>query len=218
MPPPHPLRALAGLLLFAGLTAAVSAADIDPTLGAPFAQRERPTLGSADAAVVVVEVRSFQCSHCRAFHERVFPAVKEHYITPGTVRWVMLDSPSSPDEPASPVLAVARSALRQGRYWEMENFLFENSRRPSSILFERAAAHPAVDGPRLRTALSRDEARADLAADFAEILRLEIKSLPTFILRKRQADGRFIEARIDGYPTEDHFRQVIEGLMAAPER
>jgi len=210
-------RALAALLLFAGLTAAVPAADIDPALGPPFTRRERPTLGPADAAVVVVEVRSFQCSHCRAFHERVFPAVKERYIVPGTVRWVMLDSPSSPDEPANPALTVARNALRQGRYWEMEAFLFENGRRPSSILFERTAAHPAIDGPRLRTALSRDEARADLADDLGEILELKIKSLPTFILRKRQADGRFIEARIDGYPTEDHFRRVLDGLLAAPE-
>ncbi|GAB1489509.1 hypothetical protein MASR2M8_19620 [Opitutaceae bacterium] len=211
------LHLLAGLFLGAGLAADATAVEIDLLLGAPFTVRERPTLGPADAAVIVIEVRSFQCNQCRAFHDKVFPLLSERYLKTGSIRWVMLDAPIAPDQPNNPALEVAWAAHRQGRYWEMQDFLFEHAHRPSSILFGRAATQPGIDASRLQSALSKGEARSAMAADLAEITALKVTALPTFILRKRKTEGGFTEARIDGYPTEAHFRSVLDGLMATPE-
>ena len=53
----------------------VAASEPDPRLGPALARRERPVLGSATAPIVVIEVSSFRCAHCRDFHEKIFPAL-----------------------------------------------------------------------------------------------------------------------------------------------
>lgn len=55
----------------------------DPRLGAPFVRRERAVLGDESARVVVIEFSSFKCSHCRTFHEEVFPHLRRRYIDTG---------------------------------------------------------------------------------------------------------------------------------------
>ncbi|WP_375257416.1 DsbA family protein [Citreimonas sp.] len=45
------------------------------------------TLGAEDAPVEVIEYASYTCPHCAAFHEDVFPQMKEDYIDTGKVRF-----------------------------------------------------------------------------------------------------------------------------------
>jgi len=46
-------------------------------------------LGSdAEDAVTLVEYASFTCSHCKAFHDQVFPGIKEDYIDTGKIKFV----------------------------------------------------------------------------------------------------------------------------------
>jgi protein-disulfide isomerase len=46
------------------------------------------TLGNPDAPVTMIEYASFTCPHCRTFHERVFPQVKENYVEPGRIHYI----------------------------------------------------------------------------------------------------------------------------------
>lgn len=46
------------------------------------------TLGDPDAPVTMIEYASFTCPHCRTFHERVLPRLKEDYIDPGRVFYI----------------------------------------------------------------------------------------------------------------------------------
>ena len=48
-------------------------------------------LGAEDAAVEVIEYASLTCPHCARFHTDVFGKLKENYIEPGQVRFVMRD-------------------------------------------------------------------------------------------------------------------------------
>jgi protein-disulfide isomerase len=50
-------------------------------------------LGKADAPITVVEYASMTCSHCAAFHNKVFDALKEKYIDTGKVRFIMREFP-----------------------------------------------------------------------------------------------------------------------------
>ena len=50
-------------------------------------------LGKADAPITVVEYASMTCGHCAAFHNKVFPALKEKYIDTGKVRFVFREFP-----------------------------------------------------------------------------------------------------------------------------
>ena len=55
--------------------------------------KDSPTLGSADAAVTVVEFTDYQCAYCLRFIQQTFPKLKEQFIDTGKVRWVVRDMP-----------------------------------------------------------------------------------------------------------------------------
>jgi protein-disulfide isomerase len=49
--------------------------------------------GKADAPVTIVEYASLTCGHCAAFHNTVFPKIKEKYVDSGQVRFIMREFP-----------------------------------------------------------------------------------------------------------------------------
>ncbi len=212
----HLPAALGVVLLLAGAwagTARAEATPIDPALGAPLAVRPRPTLGSEAAAIVVIEVRSFKCAHCRSFHERVFPTLKEKYIATGVIRWVRIDGTPDKSDANSGVFAVARCATQQKNYEILESFLFRNGARPSSFLYGQAQSFPGIDAEAFASCIRSGDSLAEVRADFAEVAALKVTVLPTFILRKRRPNGEFLETRIEGYPQADYFERVLTQLQ-----
>jgi protein-disulfide isomerase len=195
--------------------ASAPAAAIDPRLGAPFTLRERPSLGSPSASIVIIDVSNFQCSHCRDFHQDVFPELRKHYIDTGKVQWVMLNGSIVPADQDAPVFAVAHWALRQGRYWQMEDFLFANSQASAGAFMELLAKNdPAVAGE-IEACLRPDSSVGrEVAADFAEIARLKVPGTPMFYVRRWKHGGKYIQARIYDYESFDYFENVIARLMA----
>ncbi len=62
-------------------------------------------LGKADAPCTIVEYASMTCGHCAAFHNKVFPALKEKYIATGKVRFIMREFPLDTLAAAASMLA-----------------------------------------------------------------------------------------------------------------
>jgi protein-disulfide isomerase len=62
-------------------------------------------LGNADAPITVVEYASMTCGHCAAFHNKVFPALKEKYVDTGKVRFIMREFPLDSLAAAASMLA-----------------------------------------------------------------------------------------------------------------
>jgi protein-disulfide isomerase len=61
--------------------------------------------GDANAPVTVVEYASMTCGHCAAFHNKVFPALKEKYVDTGKVRFIMREFPLDDRAAAASMLA-----------------------------------------------------------------------------------------------------------------
>ena len=62
-------------------------------------------LGDPKAPVTIVEYASMTCSHCATFHVNTYPAMKERYITPGRVYYVLREFPLDPLAAAAFMLA-----------------------------------------------------------------------------------------------------------------
>lgn len=52
---------------------------------------EEMATGAEDAPVTVIEYASLTCPHCATFHNQVYDRIKENYIEPGKVRFVVRD-------------------------------------------------------------------------------------------------------------------------------
>ncbi len=173
-------------------------------------------LGSDRAPVVVIEVASFKCSHCRAFHEQVFPRLREKYIETGLVQWVILNAADDPSEEFTPVFPIARCALREGRYWDMLDVLFQAGGRSPSLQSDLVAKHRPMDRAELESCRRDRAVRLEVAADFAEYRTLQVRGTPTFLLRKLGSDGSRTTATIAGSQSLEHFQHVLEELLKAP--
>lgn len=53
-------------------------------------------LGQEDAPLTIIEYASMTCGHCAEFHNQVLPKIKENYIEPGKVKFVLRDMPWDP--------------------------------------------------------------------------------------------------------------------------
>lgn len=62
-------------------------------------------LGSADARVTIIEYASMTCSHCAAFHETTWPALKAKYVDTGKVKFILREFPLDPLAAAAFMLA-----------------------------------------------------------------------------------------------------------------
>jgi protein-disulfide isomerase len=189
----------------------------DPRLGAPFAKRERAVLGAETASVVVIEFSSFRCTHCRAFHEEVFPQLRERYVDTGKVQWVIINASNEAADRSSPVFLVARGALQQGRYWEMVDSLYQVGLHPPGFLAELITNSPRTGGRRsLEESLRDPSVREAVAADFSEYAMLGVRGTPTFLLRRLGRDGRWTRAILEDFQPLDYFQRVLDGLLKGP--
>ena len=211
------LTSLALCLACIALRASESnAPPTDSRLGSPFAMRDRAVLGPDTTRVVVIEFSSFNCAHCRAFHEKVFPLLRERYINTGKVQWVIINASNDTGDRTSPVFLVARGALRQGRYWDLVDSLYQVASRPPGFLAELIDKSPQADRAGLRASLSDKSVREAVAGDFSEYVELRIRGTPTFLLRKLGRDGRWTRAILEDFQTLDYFQQVLDGLLREP--
>lgn len=203
------------LLFIAALACAGCAhAATDPALGEPFALRPRPALGPADARVVLVEFTDFACAHCRRFHERVWPKIKERYVDSGRIRHVALHLALEKGDAHAQPLAAAHAALAQGGYWAMREQLFSHAKALPKVIYDTLATRAGLDVRAFSAALRSPETAAAIAADRAEAAALGITTTPFFLVRVRGADGRWREARVDGYEDWPFFERTLEQALA----
>lgn len=83
-----------------------------------------PSLGPADAPIVIVEFSDYQCPYCWRWYAQVYKPLLDAY--PGKIRFVYRNFPLSfhPNGMASAEAALC--AGDQGAYWEFHNTLFDN--------------------------------------------------------------------------------------------
>jgi protein-disulfide isomerase len=80
--------------------------------------------GSADAKVTIIEYASLTCSHCAAFHERTWPALKTKYIDTGKARFILREFPLDPLAAGGFMLARCSGDRREA----MVDLLFKQQR------------------------------------------------------------------------------------------
>ena len=188
-------------------------ARVDSRGELPIGLADRPVLGSDSARIVVVEVASFKCAHCRTFHEQVFPTLRERYIAPGKVQWVVLNASDDPSDQFGKIFAMARCASRQGKYWDMLDSLFQVAHRAPSFLEDLVAKSSRLDRDGLDLCLRDRSVRMAVAGDFAEYARLKIRGTPTFVIWKLGANGQRTETTIAGAQTLEYFQRVLDDLL-----
>ena len=90
---------------------------ISPFLG-------QPVLGDPNAPVELKEYASTTCGHCKAFHDEVFPKLKEAYIDTGKVKMVWVVLPTAPTATSLAGASIARCA-GESKFFDVIDALFD---------------------------------------------------------------------------------------------
>ncbi len=145
-----------------------------------------PTLGPAEAKVLVVEFFDPACETCRHF----YPFVKELMAAhPGRVRLALRYTPFH--EGADQVVKVLEAARRQGKYWETLEALYAaqdtwvSHHRVQPDRIWDALTGVGLDLDRVRQDMHAPEIAALIAQDLADAEALKVTKTPEFFVNGR---------------------------------
>ncbi|HPB49836.1 MAG TPA: thioredoxin domain-containing protein [Myxococcota bacterium] len=149
-----------------------------------------PWVGSANPSIEIHEFTDYECPFCRKAHMMVRQMVS---TTPGVRvyhRHYPLDNACNPSiaEPfharACELSRAAVCAQEQGRFWEMNDLLFQQSDeiRKDETPVSELAARLELDPEKFACCMTDETRFAVMKADIDEGIRLGLKGTPAFII------------------------------------
>ena len=170
-----------------------------------------PSLGSSKAKLVLVEFSDYECPFCARFYSQTLPAIKKEYIDTGKLRFVYKDFPLPFHKNAMKAASAAFCAGKQGKYFEMHNFLFENQRNLDDV--ENFAKKIGLNMKKFRACMNDSATKKAVEGDIAQGRSIGVGGTPTFVLG-RLVDGNTVEGEvIAGAVPFEVFRNRIEALL-----
>jgi protein-disulfide isomerase len=156
---------------------------------------DSPTLGPANAPVTLVEFLDPECESCRAFNPVIKQLVKEY---DGRLRLVVRYMPLHPNSRLA--AAFTEAAGDQGKYWEMQEILFQRQpewgdphgqplgapQEKQSVLFERYAAEIGLDLDKVKRSVAQNQFAAKVERDLQDGQSLGVSRTPTFFVNGRR--------------------------------
>lgn len=165
-----------------------------------------PWIGAEHPVVEVHEFTDYQCPHCRKAHLLVRRLISEY---PERLRVYHRNFPL--DHHCNPALErpfhlraceMARIALcagRQGRFFEMNDYLFQHADeiRAQNLSSEEIARRLELDLDRFRCCLDEASVREAIVQDIEEARRLGVEGTPAFVIDGRVYYGRIPDEVLD---------------------
>jgi protein-disulfide isomerase len=165
------------------------------------------SLGKSDAPVTIVEYASMTCSHCAAFHEATYPALKSKYIDTGKVRFILREFPLDPLATAGFMLARCagpdkRNAMIDLLFAQQKNWAFNEKpiEALSNLVKQTGMTQESFEACLKDQSLYEkvNEVRNKGAEKFG------VNATPTFFINGRKQSGEISPATLD---------QIIEPLL-----
>ena len=165
-----------------------------------------PSLGPADASILVVEFSDYQCPACRAAHPELHAAARAD----GDVRIIYQDLPVFGDA-SERAARVAIASDRQGIYAEVHDGLMRALFPLGDTGLRRIVEEAGGDWQRIEEARDDDITDFQLARTRGFAMRLAVQGTPTYLI------GPY---RIVGALSVSEFREAFERArerQASPE-
>jgi protein-disulfide isomerase len=145
-----------------------------------------PTLGPAEAKVLIVEFFDPACETCREFYPLVKGLMADH---PGQVRLALRHAPFH--EGSDQAVALLEAARKQGKYWETLEALYASQHvwvqhhRVQADRIWDVLAPVGLDLARVRQDMSAPEVAAVIAQDLEDAKALNVEKTPEFFVNGR---------------------------------
>jgi protein-disulfide isomerase len=138
-----------------------------------------PSLGPADAPVVIVEFSDFQCPFCSRA-EPIVKQVLEKYK--GKVKFVYRDFPLSFHSFAAKASEAAQCANEQGKFWEFHDALYADQSKLAVPDMEATAVRLGLNAEKFNSCMDSGKFAAEVSKDIADATKAGVNSTPSFFI------------------------------------
>lgn len=146
-----------------------------------------PAKGASNPVMTIVEFSDFQCPFCA----KAVPAISEFYNKhKDEVKIVFKHFPLSFHRNARPAAIAALAAHRQGKFWEMHDALFQNSRALSPALYEQTAQKLGLNLDQFKKDIADPELAKAIDSDIAAGRAAGVTGTPSIYINGRRAQSR----------------------------
>ncbi|OGY42697.1 MAG: hypothetical protein A2Y67_01385 [Candidatus Buchananbacteria bacterium RBG_13_39_9] len=161
-----------------------------------------PSLGPAEAKIIIVEFADFQCPYCK----EAYPIVRRlHEIYPKDVKIIFRDFPNTSDHPDALNSALAANcAADQGKFWEMHDLIFANQSNLSAANLSLLISQLGLDLNQYNQCFSKQKYTNEIFNDLQDGIKLDVSGTPTFFING---------VKVPGVISLENFKQVIDKFL-----
>ena len=150
-----------------------------------------PSMGPADAPVVLVEFSEFECGFCA----RLSPVLKQvQRAFPDKVRLVFKNFPLNSHKHSRNAALAALAADRQGQFWAYHDRLFQNQNQLSDAFFRQTAQELGLDLDQFEADMKNPALLNQVRRDFQAGLSAGIRGVPSAYINGKRLKTREVEA------------------------
>lgn len=142
--------------------------------------------GSDGAKVTIVMFSDFQCPFC-ARAQATLKTLEGDYGK--DIRFVAKHNPLPFHKEAEPAAAAAEAAGKQGKFWEMHDLLYENSRDLTTSKFRELAKKLRLNIRQFERDVDDSKLASKIDDDQAQAIKLGARGTPAFFVNGRFLSG-----------------------------
>lgn len=178
--------------------AAAQRPQIDPNKVYQIPVASSAVRGPKDAPVTITMFSDFQCPFCA----QTAPVIEQVLAAyPNDVNFVMKQFPLRSIHPqADPAARAAIAAGKQGKFWEMHDELYKNSRTLSPETIKGLAEKLGLDMKKFEADMNSDEVKKQVEEELALGAKSDVRGTPSFFVNGKIAQNRTVDgfkAQID---------------------
>lgn len=158
----------------------------DPNKIYPVITMNAPLTGSPDAPVTIIEYTDYQCPFCKRVQPTLKTLLKEY---PDKIRFASMNNPLSFHSKALPAAMAARAAGKQGKFWEMRDLLFENSRALDDASLVKYAKKLGLDVEKFDNDRKSEELKAEILKEQKQAIQNGATGTPAFFINGKKLSG-----------------------------
>lgn len=163
---------------------------------------DSPVKGPKDAKVTVVVFSDFQCPYCAKGKDIVDQLAKEY---PKDVKIAFKHLPLDFHPQAMPASKASLAAQKQGKFWEMHDYLFENQGKLADGFYETAAKDLGLDVEKFKKDFADPATEARIKKDVELVKTLGVQGTPNFFVNGVNLRG--------AYPLPE-FKKIIDKWLS----
>jgi protein-disulfide isomerase len=172
-------------------------------------------MGSEDADVAIVEFTDLHCPFCEKFHNTIFPALDEKFISTNQVRFVGKHYPIVQLHKNAHTAALALECAKdQNNYTKAKNWLFEQGKGFDQKQFKQFTTELALNDDDFNQCIVNPATVSQIDNDLALAQAIGVTQTPSFAIGV-QKDGQVVNWKIiTGAQSVENFTKAIAEFTA----